>query len=229
MRRRSLALLLAAGALAACGPRRTESPAAAATPRAATADDYWWLSLEHDLSQGFCFTWVKGMIPQQVLERLGGKELERVGWQQLVGSGDGQQPAAAYRYFIGITRLEGWSLIVEDNGDLGVTDAIVRPLSRGTTVAALHRGADGHGRFLLLQDTAIQLDFDPMAYAKRSGSRAAELAPMLAEVGFGVGDDPSRTTDAGFALAERLTGVELTQEMLRKQTYVLTTVPRTVD
>ena len=228
MRRRSLVLLLATGALAACRPRQAGTPAAASTPRAASADDYWWFALEPDLTKGFCFTWVKGLTPQQVLDRLGGKELERVTWQQLVGSGDGES-GPSDRYFIGVARVEGWSLIVEDNGDLGVTDAIVRPLSKDTTVIALHRRADGHGRFLLLQDTGIQVDFDPMTYATRSGSRAAELGPMLAEAGFGAGDDPERNTEAGFALAERLTGVPLTPELLRKQTYVLTSVPRSLD
>jgi hypothetical protein len=224
VRRRSLALLLAAGALSACSSR-SGSPASAATPRAAVADDYWWFALEPDLDQGFCFTWVKGLTTEQVIKRLGGKELERIYWQQLVGAGDGQA-GVAYRYFVGITRLEGWSLIVEDNGDLGVTEKFVRPLSKDTTVVAHQRGADGHGRFLFLQDTTIELDFDPMAYAKTSGSLAVELAPMLSSVGFGAGNDPKQSMEAAFALTERLTGTEMTQEMLHKQTYALTAVPR---
>jgi hypothetical protein len=190
------------------------------------AGDYWWFGLEPDLDQGFCFTWVKGLIPVQVLERIGGTELERISWQQLVGSGDGQT-GLTYKYYVGVTRLEGWSLIVEDNGDLGVTEQFVRPLSAGTTVVAHHHGADGHGRFLLLQDQAVQLDFDPMTYATSSGSRAADLAPMMASAGFTSGDDPEHAMEAAFALTERLTGTEMTQELLRKQTYILTTVPRT--
>jgi hypothetical protein len=225
VRRRSLVLLLATGALAACRPRQAGTPAAASTPRAASADDYWWFALEPDLTKGFCFTWVKGLTPQQVLDRLGGKELERVTWQQLVGSGDGES-GPSDRYFIGVARVEGWSLIVEDNGDLGVTESMVRPLSQGTTVVAHERGPNGHGRFLLVEDTTIALDFDPMAPATPAGSRAAELAPMLASAGFSVGDDPDRPMEAAFALAERLTGTEMTQDLLRTHTYVLTTVPR---
>lgn len=223
MRRRSLFFLLSVGALAACTPARVGSPAAAATTRPAVADDYWWFRLLPDLDNGFTFTWVRDLIPQQVLERLGGKELERVGWQQLVGSGDGQV-GTPYRYFIGVARLEGWSLIVEDNSDLGVTESLVRPLSRGTTVVANHHGADGHGRFLLLDDTAVQLDFDPAAPGMLKGSRAAELAPMLTAVGFGA--DSDRNTRAAFALAERFTGTEMTQDLLRDRTYLLTAVPR---
>jgi hypothetical protein len=225
VRRRSLVLLLSAGALAACSPRRSGTPAAAATPRAAVADDYWWFALEPDLGRGFCFTWVKELTPQQVLKRLHGKELERVSWQQLVGSGDGQSGPAS-RYFIGIARVEGWSLIVEDAGDLGVTDRLVRPLSAGTTVVAHQRGADGHGRFLLLQDATIQLDFDPLAPAKVSGTRAADLAPMISSVGLGAAGDPKQNTAAAFALTERLIGTEMTQYLLHSHTYLLTSVFR---
>ncbi|MCU7729795.1 DUF6461 domain-containing protein [Actinoplanes sp. KI2] len=225
MRRRSLVLLLSAGALAACSPRHSGTPAAAATPHAAVADDYWWFALERDLDKGFCFTWVQGLTPPQVLKRLGGKELERVTWEQLVGSGDGPS-VPADRYFVGVARLESWSLIVEDAGDLGVTDRLVRPLSAGTTAVAHQRGPTGHGRFLLLQDSVVQLDFDPMAPAKLSGTRAAELAPMISSVGFGAGGDPKQSMAAAFALTERLTGTKLTQDLLREHTYVFTSVPR---
>jgi len=228
VRRRSLVLLLSAGALAACSPRHSGSPAAAATPRAAVADDYWWFALEPDLDRGFCFTWVKGLTPQQVLIRLNGDELERITWPQLVSAGDGPT-GVTDRYYIGVTRVEGWTLIVEDNGDLGVNERLVRPLSKGTTVAAHRRDADGHGRFLLLQDGTVELDFDPMTPAKVTGSRAAELAPMLASVGFGVGDDPDRPMEAAFALTERLTGTEMTQELLHTSTYLFSTVSRPAE
>jgi hypothetical protein len=230
VRRRSLVLLLATGSLAtgslaACSSRRSGTPAAAATPRAAVADDYRWFTVEPDFGKGFCFTWVKGLTPRQVLARLNGDELERITWPQLVGAGDGPT-GVTDRYYIGVTRVEGWALIVEDNGELGVDERLVRPLSRDTTVVTHQRGADGHGRFLLLQDGAVQLDFDPSTPAKTAGGRAAELRPMIASVGFGVGDDPARPIRAAFALAERLTGTTLTEELLRTSTYLFTEVPR---
>ena len=225
MRRRSLVLLLATGALAACSPRRSGTPAAAATPRAAVADDYWWFALEPDFSKGFCFTWIKGLTPKQVLTRVHGKELERITWPQLVGAGDGPT-GVTDRYYFGVTRVEGWTLIVEDNGDLGVNEQLVRPLSKGTTVVAHRRGADARGRFLLLQDGVIELDLDPMAPATAAGSRAPEFAPTLASVGFGIGDDPARSMEAAFALTERLTGTEMTRELLRTNTYLFSVALR---
>ncbi|GIF24919.1 hypothetical protein BJ973_007177 [Actinoplanes tereljensis] len=216
MRRRSLVLLVAAGALSACTPRTTGSPAAAATPRDAVADDYRWFSPTPDFGQGYCFTWVRGLIPQQVIKRLGGKELERISWEQLVQSGDGQQ-GTAYRYFIGITRVDDWSLIVEDNGDLGVTDELVRPLSAGTTVVANYRGADGRGRFLQLSDGRVQLDFDPAA--------PVTVTAEMSAVGFAPGIDAGTSMAASFALAERLTGKQMSRPLLISRTYLFTSVP----
>jgi len=227
VRRRSLALVLTAGLLAGCGPRRAGTPAAASPARShpPTADDYWWFALNPDLTKGYCVTWVQGLTPQQVLKRLGGKELERVTWQQLVGSGDGQR-GQTDRYYIGVARIDGWSLIIEDNGDLGVTDDLVSELAQGTIAIANQHRPDGHGRFLVLRDGTVELDFDPMTYAERTGTRASELAPMIASAGFGAGDDPAQSMQAAFALTERLTGIAMTQELLREHTYILTTVPR---
>jgi len=60
-----------------------------------------------------------------------------------------------------------------------------------------------------------------------SGTRAAELAPMISSVGFGSAGDPKQNTAAAFALTERLTGTEMTQDLLYSHTYLLTTVFRT--
>ncbi|GAA2651321.1 hypothetical protein Adu01nite_66540 [Paractinoplanes durhamensis] len=168
-----------------------------------------------DFGEGYCFTWVRGLVPQQVIKRLDGKELERISWEQLVGSGDGQQPPS-FQYFVGIARVDDWSLIVEDNGDLGVTDEIVRPLSAGTTVIAHQRGADGHGRFLQVSDGAVVLDFDPIA--------PATVTTEMAAAGFAPGIDADTSMAAAFALAERLTGEEMTKLLLITRTYLLTRV-----
>lgn len=178
---------------------------------------------------------MKGLKPQQVIKRLGGRELERVDWEQVVGSGDGQQNAAA-DYFVGIAQVGAWALLVEDNGTLGTTDALVVPLSAGTTLVSHYQRADGHGRLLVLADREVRLDFDPLDARKRSGSGADSLAPVIDAAGFAyaetirLGDDPAvyRTycMEAAFALTERLTGVPMTLDLLNTSTYRLTRVPR---
>ncbi len=201
-------------------------PSAAGPSRAAVAGDYRWFAANTDLSKGFSFVWVKGLETKEVLQRLGGEELERVYWNQLVSSGDGQRGDAS-RMFFGIARMsETWVLVVEDNGTLGTTESLLRPLSRGTTVISHYRAANGRSRLLLLTDQAVDLDADPVTGKSRAGGRATELAPTLAAVGFGASNDPAQGTAAALALTERLTGVAMTQELLNSRTYVLGWAPR---
>ncbi len=235
VRRRVMLTLMAGGLLAGCGSRSgtpvaSSSSEAAATleavaPQEAVAADYAWFRQVADLRKGFCFTWVHKVRPSQVLERMDAKELERVGWQQLVGAGDGQR-GAIEKYYFGVSRLtDDWSLVVEDNGELGLADDLLRPLSAGTTLVSVYRGENGRGRFLLMDDRSVQLDFDPAAYERRSGSRAAELGPMAEAAGFAGTKDPETLTAAAFALAERFTEVPLSLEFLQSRTYLFSTVP----
>jgi hypothetical protein len=195
--------------------------------REAVAADYAWFSQVRELGKGFCFVWVRGVPTAQVLKRMGAEELERIGWQQMVGAGDGQRGVADKRYF-GVSRIaDDWALVVEDGGSLGRADELLRPLSAGTTVVCLYRAADGRGRFLLLEDRAVRLDFDPTSDAYRSGSEAAELGLMIKAVGFGGAADPAQRTAAALALAERLTGVPLSLAQLQERTYLFSMVPTT--
>ena len=192
-------------------------PSAAA--RAAVADDYRWFASNTDLSKGFSFVWVKGLETQEVLDRLGAKELERVYWKQLVGSGDGQR-GHSRRLFFGVTRINAtWALAVEDNGSLGTMESLLRSLSTGTTVISHHRAPNGRGRLLMLTNQGVDLDFDPLTAPPRPARRTDELASVISAVGFGTSTDPAYCTAAAFALTERLTGVAMTEALLASKTY----------
>lgn len=227
VRRRGLLTLVVGGLLAGCGSRTDTPSRGAASPsvlpsevaavREAEAADYAWFSQVADLRKGFCFVWVRGVRPAQVLKRMGGKELERIGWRQMVGPGDGQRGAIEKLYF-GVMRLDDeWSLVIEDNGTLGRADELLRPLSEGTTLVCVHKAADGSGRFLLMEDRVVQLDVDPGRPERRTGTRAAELASRLTVAGGGV--------TGALALAERLTGVRVSLGMLEERTYLFSEVP----
>jgi hypothetical protein len=198
------------------------------------AGDYRWFAGVEDLDEGFCFTWVRGLTPQQVIVRSEGKELERIGWEQLVGSGDGQA-AGADRFFYGVAHVGEWALLVEDNGSFGTTDSEVRPLSRGTDLVSYYRGGDGRGRVLVLEDGSVRLDFDPERAEKLSGWDAEALAPLVERAGFGAagglrggdqGEYRAYCMEAAFAFVERMTGVAMTQDLLSALTYLLTSVSR---
>jgi hypothetical protein len=202
--------------------------------RAAVAEDYRWFGGVRDFGEGFCFTWIRERTPQQVIKQSGGKELERIGWDQLVGSGDGQE-VGADRYFYGVAHVAEWTLMIEDGGTFGTTDSQVGPLSRGTTLISHYRGKDGRGRLLVLDDQSVRLDFDPMAADRIAGSGAEDLRPVIDGAGFAAaqrlrtGDRNeyrAYCTEAAFALIERMTGVAMTKELLETLTYLFTSVPR---
>ena len=157
---------------------------------------------------------------------MGAKELERIGWDQLVGAGDGQR-GPADRYYFGVARVGDWALVIEDNGTLGRADELLRALATDTTLVCNYRAATGAGRFLLMERGVTELDFDPALDRRRTGTRAAELQPMIEAVGFAASTDPAHRIRSAFALTERLTGVALTPELLQTKTYLFSTTGST--
>ncbi len=194
----------------------------------AVAGDYGWFREVGDLSKGFCFVWVRRVRASAVVRRMGAKELERIGWQQMVGAGDGQSggTSSSGKLYFGVARLDDdWSLVVEDNGGLGVEDGLLRPLSDGTVVVCLYRAADGSGRFAVMEDGRVSLEFDPTVDSPAVGTRVGEFAGAMKAAGVGVVRAPQERIAAGFALAERVTGVPLSLSGLQERTYLFSVVP----
>ena len=183
------------------------------------------MTTSDDFAKGFSFVWVRDLTTRQVLDRLGGTELERVFWHQLVGPGDGQRGPAGQRFF-GVARVEDWVLVVEENGTLGVSDPLLGRLSEQTTVISHYRGADGDEQMLVLTDGAVDLRFDPQSDAARTGRRAPELSAEITAAGFDATVGPESRTAAAFALTERLTGIAMTRALVEEKTYLLSTAPR---
>jgi hypothetical protein len=189
------------------------------------AADLIWPLRDADLAAGFCFTLVQNLKPAEVIKRLGGKELERVEWHQLVGPGDGEVDDSR-RYFIGLARLGDWTLIAEDAGDLGVTPDIVGPLSAGRSVLAFHSDATGRGRLLVLEDEDVLLDFDSQTPERWGGSKPGDFVPAMRAAGLLGGTDVTEPTGPALAFLAAQTGIALTRELLDDRTYLLVTVPK---
>ncbi|GLY07309.1 DUF6461 domain-containing protein [Actinoplanes sp. NBRC 101535] len=223
MKRRAVLLLLAATGLASCAD---PEPAEPRTGVSSAAADYLWPVHSRELGQGFCFTLVQGLTPVEVVARLGGTELERVEWQRLVGPGDGERGDTG-RFFLGVTRAgDDWSLIVEDNGALGVTESLVEPLSAGSTVLAYYSDAEEHGRLLALRDGDVVLDFDSGTPDRWGGSRPGDFVPAMRAAGLIGGTGVTGPTGPALAFLDGQTGVRLTHDFLAERTYLLVTVPK---
>lgn len=205
----------------------------------ATAADYVWFRERFPelADYGYCLTWVRGLPAEQVLQRLGARE--RV---SLVGLDALYEPAGqewvAYEQthqlelFVGATPIDGWTLLVEPNGFLGVTDEIIVPISQDTRWVSVYSNVNAQYRFCWVESGDIRLRFDPLFPARREGSHPDSLTDVMSVVGFDLRDDDEATFDlceeAAFALAEHLTGVRLRPEHLEASTYVCgtVTVPR---
>lgn len=189
------------------------------------AGDYRWPLDETGLASGFCFTLVQGLKPREVLEVLGGEELERIEWLRLVAAGDGERAGAA-RYFIGVARVGDWSVIVEDNGSLGVTQGLVSPLSADSRVLSYRGDAEGAGRLLVLRDGELELDFDSREPDRWGGMRPGDHMAAMRSAGLVGGTTVTQPTGPALAFLAEQTGVALTRELLTGLTYLLVTVPK---
>ncbi len=225
----------------ACHPRRVT----------ATADDYlWFFDRFPALGEAYCLTLVSGLGPGDVVERLGatsdelvarcaewlddvphGMSLDDLGEAAMAGPGEyGMWDG----HFFGAAALGDWCLIVEPNDSMGVDAAIAGPLSEGRRLVSHFRNVNAVKRFHWMEDGELRLRFEPPFAATRHGAdpdgavEAMRLAgfDLEGEPGCFTVDDVRRHTGAVFALAENLTGVRLTPELLAGSAYLGAVAPR---
>ncbi|MHC5907422.1 DUF6461 domain-containing protein [Streptomyces sp. S6] len=126
-----------------------------------------------------------------------------------------------------------WTLVLGFDSGLGITKPCMKTLSEdGRVVAHSTNGGKPMHFFDWYEDGVPRTTFE--SAARRDGSTPDELVPLLRDAGFPVtpeGDyDDEAAPDAdpkaaAFALAERLTGVRVTESLLRDATYALGLVP----
>jgi len=190
-----------------------------------TAADYTWFN-RTGLTYGYCFTMVSGLSRAEALERLGTQDLRSItGLHNFRVAAQNNFPfRTSNPYFIGAVAVGEWTLLVEDNGFMGVHLPTIGPLAAGTEVISHFGGVDGEDRFLWLVDGEVRLDFELLFAFRRSGSDPDGLIDVMQQVGFDLSDDEDRDyelhTEATLALTEHLTGVRLTEELLDSADYL---------
>jgi Family of unknown function (DUF6461)/Transposase domain (DUF772) len=199
----------------------------------ATAADYLWFAERYpDLAEAFCLTLARDVAPAEVLHRMGTRETT-----ELTGVGEvcrhyftSVTPRGYPSLLVAATIMDGWTLAVEPNGFLGVTDEIVATLSRGTKVVSLFRNVNALTRFCWAEDGKVRLSFAPLFPTWREGSDAHGLVDVMRQVGFdlreGLDRDWEQHIGAAFALMEHVTGVRLTPEGLDSASYLCGTAPQ---
>ncbi|MGW2948937.1 DUF6461 domain-containing protein [Streptomyces eurythermus] len=209
-----------------------------------TAYDYAWIRtsplFRHMMESGYTLTLTRGRSPQEVLRAM---EAEPRGTGEgtagLIEADDAHRAEVDYdygddSYVAGAFEAPGeggdWTVVLGFDGGLGVPCA--EALSEGGRVVA-HSSNSGKPIHLFhwFEDGALRTAFEgPSA---RYGGSPDELVPLLREVGFpltpeGGHDESAPAVDgkaAVLALAERLTGVRVTESLLQDATYELGLVP----
>lgn len=188
----------------------------------AWADD--WVG---SVAQAYCLTLARALEPRAFLDRIGTAPAATCdGLAELSEATFRLWDAAPVEHLlIGVTTVPGrdadWALGLEVNGFLGVTPEVATSLSAGTRVVSHYANA-GMNRFYWLDDGAIRLHFEPLFPADRMGAAPDALVDVMRRVGFDLGADGDNTEGAvaaTFALAEHLTGVRLTRDVLDHSAY----------
>lgn len=193
-----------------------------------TAADYAWFADRSDgLSESCCLTLVRGLAPGEFLGRIDARpDVDRTGVTALC------EPSMALwnnhpenGLLIGVTTVRGeggdWSLGVEFNGYLGVTEEVIIPLSAGTRAVSYFRHDEAVDRFCWVEDGDIRLAFMPWDPLDREGSTPDALLEVMRAVGFDLSEEgeDAHYPETTLALMERLTGVRITLELLEEASF----------
>jgi Family of unknown function (DUF6461) len=202
----------------------------------AIVEDYGWVSGFRNglMNVGYCLTLVEGVDELEAGVRLGATSMgEHVALDELMDRSLDIQIEAGFRSFgVGITTIEGWALLFEVNGFLGVNPTVASRLSSGTVLVSHHRNVNAVGRFVWWDRGALELGFDPLFPTQREGLQAETCGPQLTSAGFDL--EPRDSFDApmrfdplasAFALCHAITGTGVTGEVLDSTIYDLVVAP----
>jgi hypothetical protein len=195
---------------------------------------YSWVAEFHNgllSGYGYCLTLVRGLVVADAVDRLGGEDTgEARDLEGLVDHAFDTQTSSDFRSTsAGLSEVDGWALIFEPNGFLGVNPTVAQRLATDSLLVSHFRNVNAHGRFSWWERGEPQLVFDPLFPSQRDGPRADDAVPILIAAGFEVEDRPDRPLDgtlaATFAFAERLTGVVVTADLLATTLYTVVQAP----
>jgi hypothetical protein len=193
-----------------------------------SADDYLWFEPDCRISEAYCLTLVQGLDAAQALARIDAGVVGRAaGLEAFVDSVPDEH--GGDRLYLGATAVGDWTLLVEENGYLGVTQKVIEPLSAGTQVVSHFKNVNAVDYFYWMVDGDLRLQFEPLFPDTRDGSDPDGQLAAMERAGFDLtdSDDDSNNlhTAAAFAFAEHLTGVRVTNELLESADYLCALAP----
>ncbi|MFF9147527.1 DUF6461 domain-containing protein [Streptomyces sp. NPDC014861] len=194
-----------------------------------TGADYAWFEDDFpDIAEAYCFTLVRDLSPTELTSRLEARpEAFLQGISAVVDATFAQYDLEQDRQLVAMTTVGTWTLLIEPNGYLGVTEEQALPASAGTSWVSHFTNINAVGTFHWAEDQVLRLCFDPMFPEDRWGAEPDELLDVMRRIGFHLeveDPEPDFSPQAAFALAEHLTGVAVTPALLRDTTFTCATV-----
>jgi hypothetical protein len=203
---------------------------------AASVVDYAWFRYYHGglLYDKYSLTLVEGISPDKFLQRIGAESQGLLtGFGALTDhrvNSHTQQEAYGDLMYLGATTVTGkggghWTLVVEHDGVLSVDYPLMGQASIMTWAISHH--TDGTGRrFFCWWDGG-----DMTTWFEQPNLRPGSAPPVLLEAidRVGVTGDPEIRVAEYFALAEELTGVRVTADLLDNAVYTTAVVARSQE
>ncbi|WP_338671562.1 DUF6461 domain-containing protein [Streptomyces sp. SCSIO 30461] len=208
----------------------------------ATGHDYAWIRssslFRNAMEGGYGLTLVRDVAPDDVLRAMGAEvQGTCTGLDELIEQHLDQRDATDYwddAFIAGVFTVPGtqggWTLILQFDGGVGMRPRFLEALSAdGRAVTHSTNGGAPIDLFHWYEAGELRTTFEWPT--DRYGSTPDDLLPMMSEIGFDLSEDeddtgPSTDTKAAvLALAERLTGVRVTEELLKDAVYQLGHVP----
>ncbi|OPC78458.1 hypothetical protein B4N89_36895 [Embleya scabrispora] len=191
----------------------------------ATGSEYvWFEELFPDLAEACCLTLVEGLDPDEVLRRLGGSEAPSLTGATAITEAAFAMPEESdgRRQLLAMAQLGSWTLVVEPNGYLGVTEDRALPASAGTRWISHFVNINGVDAWVWAEDGDLRLAFEPTLPESRRGSDPDGYVDAMRAAGFDFAPDPPDDyvpARACFAFAEHLTGVVLTAGVFERTAF----------
>ncbi|WP_460307156.1 DUF6461 domain-containing protein [Actinocorallia aurea] len=197
---------------------------------ASVADHSWFRSFRRGLLDEYCLSLVKGLGPREFLARLDAKVLGACEGLGAFAARDNdvleEHDWCDDHQVVGAARVDGpdgpWTLALEINGYTGTDGRFMEAASQGTRIVSHFLNIKGMQLFTWWEDGAMRTQFE--SPYQRSGTTPDELLTEMAAVGYDL-SDPSADGAVALgipgmiALAEELTGIRLTADLLTDAVY----------
>jgi hypothetical protein len=190
----------------------------------ATAADYRWIAepgFAAWIEGGYCLTFVRDVRAAALIDLLRGSRRGTV--PDLAGLDERsfaawQGPDAGRLLLAGVRDLPEGALMIEVNGYLGVTASVMEPVARLAEVVAHFQNVNALDQFTWWRDGVALLDFEAVTgvmLTEPSPEVRALVAACVPLARDPLEDVPWADIRPGvFALAERITGLRITPELL---------------